>query len=77
VLPQTITKPTIQIDTAVQFKLRASEMNWADLSDSDSDDDDVEVMVAPAPVPKGPPMPYKQNTLMPGWSNNLANDDDW
>lgn len=70
-LPQTKKAPET---TQVQFKLRASEMNWADLSDSDSDED-IEGMVAPTPVLRGPPMP---TTMMPGWSNNLsADDDDW
>jgi hypothetical protein len=73
-LPQSAlkSKPDLKPKPVIEWKptLRASDMNWADLSDSDSDDDEVEV----AP---GPPMPYQQSSLTRGWTTRGFDDEDW
>ena len=65
-LPQSALRPAAQ---PRDYSKEIYTRSWADWSDSDDSDEEEEVQSEPQIMIK--------QTMAPGWSNNLADDDDW
>jgi hypothetical protein len=76
-LPQSAQKPKIEVNQEAKqvpyvrdYSKPIYTKSWADWTDSDTDEDDDE-------MPVQNPVLKRETNMQPGWSTNLAVDDDW